>query len=357
MAGALQDGPEAFAPIVWRYKETVFGVVLARLGHFEDAEDITQKVLVEAWQRLEKLADPQRLGPWLRSIALHRAIDHLRRGEPATCPFDEETTAAPQLGPDDELERSELQQEVRTAIRRLAPTLRETVVLYYLSGYRQEEVARILEVPLGTVKYRLYTARLKLSEALLDTVGSILRDQAPKEDLGERVFQLLNLHGKGRPDWNAVETELRRIGGDGMEGFIRAFAQPHARTRSFALNMIEYGSPSPTEELIELLKKGLQDSNKKVRTWAAATLLDVDVAEQRKREEFVPLVVPLLDDPSRRVRRAVTTHWIMGDAIYEYPLEEVVVAMTGETDPRARENLEKIARVISERRLLASEKS
>ena len=351
MAGALRDGPQAFAPIVWRYKEIVFGVVLGRLGHFEDAQDITQGVFIEAWQRLEKLADPARLGPWLRSIALHRSIDHMRRRESHVRGLDDELLS-PEATQDERLEQAELQQQVRLAVESLSSTLRETVALYYLSGYKQSEVARILEVPVGTVKHRLHVARQKLSEALLEMVGEMLKDHTPNEDFAERVFELLNLHGKsGHPDWSGVDAELRKIGAAGTEGFIRAFAQPHARTRTFALHHLEHGSPDANEVLIELLKEGLRDSNKKVRRIAAGNLMRVDVPEQRKREEFVPLVSSLLTDPSVGVRRAVATHWIIGDLIYEYPLEKVVVAMAQENDPPTREKMEEVARTIAERRL------
>ena len=79
VAAALEGGPEAYGPIIERYKDTLFGVAMGRLGHFYDAEDITQSVLVEGWERLGDLRDPARLGPWLRSIAVHRCIDLVRR--------------------------------------------------------------------------------------------------------------------------------------------------------------------------------------------------------------------------------------------------------------------------------------
>ena len=61
VAAALEVGPEAYAPIIERYKDTLFGVAMGRLGHFYDAEDITQSVLVEGWERLGDLRDPARL--------------------------------------------------------------------------------------------------------------------------------------------------------------------------------------------------------------------------------------------------------------------------------------------------------
>ena len=79
VAAALQGGPEAYAPIVRRYQDTVFGVALGRLGHPHDAEDIAQSVLVEGWERLADLRNPERLGPWLRSIAVRHSCSRASR--------------------------------------------------------------------------------------------------------------------------------------------------------------------------------------------------------------------------------------------------------------------------------------
>ena len=76
---ALSGGPEMFSPIIRRYKDAVFAVALARLCNFHDAEDITQEVFIEAFDHLDRLDDPLKLGAWLRSITIHRCIDYLRR--------------------------------------------------------------------------------------------------------------------------------------------------------------------------------------------------------------------------------------------------------------------------------------
>ena len=79
VARALAGGPESFAPIIDRYKDAVFGVALAKVRNFHDAEDIAQTVFVEAFQKLRNLREAGRLGPWLRTIAINRSINHLTR--------------------------------------------------------------------------------------------------------------------------------------------------------------------------------------------------------------------------------------------------------------------------------------
>ena len=62
VTAALADGPEALGPITERYQEGVFGIALARLRNLHDAEDVAQGVFVEAFERLDRLKDPCRLG-------------------------------------------------------------------------------------------------------------------------------------------------------------------------------------------------------------------------------------------------------------------------------------------------------
>ena len=89
VAAALAGGPEAFAPIVERYQDAVFGVALARVGSFHDAQDVAQAVLVEAYERLSNLREPGKLGAWLRKMTIHRSQDLWRRRQREMANLDE----------------------------------------------------------------------------------------------------------------------------------------------------------------------------------------------------------------------------------------------------------------------------
>ena len=138
---ALDGSPEAFGRIIDRYRDAVFGVALARVRHFHDAEDIAQAVFIEAFEHLDRLKDPERLGAWLRSIAIHRSLNHLR-GRDRTVTI--EAVEDPPAGgptPHGEMERRELREQVMAAIGRLNRRQRETVTLFYINGYALQEVA------------------------------------------------------------------------------------------------------------------------------------------------------------------------------------------------------------------------
>ena len=197
---ALCGGPEDFTPIIARYKDAVFGIALARLRHFHDAEDITQQVFIEAYERLDNLKDPLRLGAWLRTIAIHRSINHLKR-ERRGADLESALPAHSVATPEDDLEGNELRKQVLAAIGRLSKTQRETVTLYYISGYTQQEVAAIQEVALGTIKYRLHEARGRLKKDMVEMVEEVLKEGAPREDLAERVFSLLCAYPEGGRMW------------------------------------------------------------------------------------------------------------------------------------------------------------
>ena len=360
VAAALQGGPEAYAPIVRRYQDTVFGVALGRLGQPHDAEDIAQSVFVEGWERLADLRDPARLGPWLRSIAVHRCIDLVRRNgrlaeqaaslsdhpdAPAAAGLGEPSDAGPEVA----LERAERRCRVLDAVARLSPTQRETVTLYYLNGYDVAEVARLLAVPAGTVKYRLHAAREKLSEELLPMVEDVLKDESPKDGFAERIFRLLNRYEGARG--YAHLDEIVRIAADGVEGFQRALRLPHTPTRRWAFTMLgatlrlaQKGRVPATDEVVHLVKQGLTDPSKKVRRRAASVAMGL-VSREELHDELAPLVTALLFDTSRTVRRYAAT------APVRYPLEALVAARARETDEEIRQRLEQRAEELAEERL------
>ncbi|MFC1716299.1 RNA polymerase sigma factor [Candidatus Poribacteria bacterium] len=225
VVAALSGDPERFSPIIERYQDAVFAVALARLRDFHDAEDIAQEVFIEAFEHLGKLNDPGRLGAWLRSITIHRCIDHLRRRR-EIIGVEEIAEQLEDTGtPHTEMEKRELSDQVMIAIGQLSKKQRETTTLFYIDGYSQAEVARIQEVPVGTVKRRLHDAREKLKEEMIGLVEDVLKSGAPREDFGKRVFEILSRYGHppvSSEDWEEIGSQLREIGTAGMDGFVKA---------------------------------------------------------------------------------------------------------------------------------------
>jgi len=326
-AVAMAGGPEAFAPVVERYQDAVFGIALTRLRNFHEAEDVAQEVFVTAFERLGGLKDPTRLGAWLRSVTIHHSIDRLRRRDQATPVEAGQVRVANVECPQVELERQELRDQVMAAIGRLSKTQRETTALFYINGYSIADVAAIQEVPAGTIKCRLHDARAKLKEDMIGMVEDVLKSEAPKDRFGRQVFAILNRHQKPRyvpwPQRVELAAEVERIGSLGIEGFVEALRSPHSPTRALAVSTLDScKAPETKERVIALLKGALKDQNKKVRRTAVKALMKVDVEQERRVKEVVPLAAELLTDRSNRVRRIAAS--VLHNYARRLPLEQVV---------------------------------
>ena len=358
VAAALSDGPAAFGPIIERYQDAVFAVALARLYDFHDAEDIAQEVFIEAFEHLGRLDNPGRLGAWLRSITIHRCIDHLRKRREVVGVEEIAEQMECSSNPHSEIEQQELRAQVMAAIGQLNRKQRETTTLFYINGYSQEEIAGIQEIPAGTVKRRLYDAREKLKAGMIGMVEDVLKSGAPKEDFGEQVFDILSRHGRPNvpwQEWGETISKLREIGTEGIDGFIKALASPYFQTRRFAVRMLP--ASGLTQEVIEeLLKKALNDTHKKVRKIAFMGLIDTIRDEESKRSDIIPCLLPLLTDPSWRIRSYIAwqLHYFEGAAregLAKYvPLDCVVSAFLGEKDLRVQRSLRELMHSILEAR-------
>ena len=349
VVAALSGGPEMFSPIVERYQDAVFAVALARLRNFDDAEDIAQEVFIEAFKHLDRLDNPSRLGAWLRSITIHRCIDHLRqRREIIDVAEIAEQAEATSSNPHTEIEQQELRAQVMAAIGRLSKKQRETTTLFYINGYSQEEIARIQEAPIGTVRRRLHDARKKLKEEMIGVVEDILKSGAPKEDFGERVFEILSRYRRPAvpwAEWKEVASKLREIGTAGMDGFVKALKSPYSPTRRFAVNMLPASGQS--DEVIEkLLKETLRDTNKKVRKMAFSGLTHAMRDDESKREDIISCLLPLLTDPSWHIRHRVAWYLYYEGCAKYVPLDCVVGAFLDEKDRRAQGSLRKLMRAV-----------
>lgn len=168
----LQGQTAAFEHLVRKYQDRLFNTVLYLAGHAEDARDIVQETLVQAFLKLDTFEQRSRFYTWLYRIAFNLAISHRRRQRP-TRSLDapqkdgrnpEPPTAAPT--PAEQVEARERCQQVRQAIAQLDQEHRAVLLLREIDGCDYETIAAILEVPLGTVRSRLHRARTQLRQIL-----------------------------------------------------------------------------------------------------------------------------------------------------------------------------------------------
>ena len=160
---------EAFAVLVRRYQDHAYGAAIGRLSDFELARDVVQEAFLCAYRDLRRLRNPARFGGWLRGIVRHRCLRRLRRRDAALgrLALDEGQTAEGEgcPSPEELVQRRDL---LARALFDLPRSERDVVTLFYLEERNYKEVAKILGIPMGTLKTHLNRARALLRDALAD---------------------------------------------------------------------------------------------------------------------------------------------------------------------------------------------
>ena len=163
---------EAFGDLVTLYERVAFRTALAALQAREDAEDAAQEGFVLAWQNLPGFRGDSTFRTWLLTIVWRKALDKRRQrrawqnripggfarpGSRESDPVESASGASPD--PERAAVARDLSQRVRTAIGALSPKLRDTLLLAANGEHSYQEIAGLLAVPVGTVKWRIAEAR------------------------------------------------------------------------------------------------------------------------------------------------------------------------------------------------------
>lgn len=155
---------ESFEKLVARYEKAIFNATYRILRDYEDAKDVTQNVFIKAFENLEHFDDNYRFFSWIYRIALNEAINlgkSRRRFEPADDARVDERNSPERL-----LRNTELDRAIQTALMSMTFEYRVVIVLRHFNDFNYREIGEILEIPVKTVKSRLFTARALLRESL-----------------------------------------------------------------------------------------------------------------------------------------------------------------------------------------------
>lgn len=169
-----------FAQLVRRYEQELFSYLRRYLGDAEMAEDAFQGAFLQVHLKSEQFEAGRRFRPWLYAIATNQAIDAQRRNKRhrmmsldrvnGTDSDDDvgrlvDLLVSDEPDPSKHASRAEDGQWIQEALDELSPQMRDVVHLVYYQGLKYREAAEALSIPVGTVKSRLHTAILKLSES------------------------------------------------------------------------------------------------------------------------------------------------------------------------------------------------
>ncbi|MDR7481369.1 MAG: sigma-70 family RNA polymerase sigma factor [Armatimonadota bacterium] len=166
-----------FETLVARYGAHVYAVAYRLAGNEADARDLAQEAFIRAWRALRTIQPGTALEGWFYRIVKNLYIDLVRRKprqrvQSLDAPLDtgEATVARERPDPAADVERAAadraIDRRIQAALLALPPDLRAVVVLSDVEGYGYEEIAAMLDIPIGTVKSRLHRARRALRDRL-----------------------------------------------------------------------------------------------------------------------------------------------------------------------------------------------
>ena len=161
---------DAFEPLVRRHEKTIFNLVYRMLGDAEEAAEVSQEVFLSAFRAAGQFRGDANFSTWLYRIAINHASTRrktLNSRQRKVVPIESaDSLHDPQPGPLEILEKQEIREKVQFALNQLEPDDAAVILLRDLQDVSYNEVAHVLEIPVGTVKSRLHRARQALKSRL-----------------------------------------------------------------------------------------------------------------------------------------------------------------------------------------------
>jgi RNA polymerase sigma-70 factor (ECF subfamily) len=173
---AIRGREDGFEELVRRYQRPITGYVYRMLNNYDVSLDVTQEVFIKVYNSLEKYSSEYKFSTWLYRIAHNAAIDYMRRNSVSQQSLEAENAdgtyqlqlESPQPTPEQERERSEWRTEIETVVKCLPVVYRELILLRHTQDLSYDEIAEVTNLPLGTVKNRLFRAREMMREMFVE---------------------------------------------------------------------------------------------------------------------------------------------------------------------------------------------
>jgi RNA polymerase sigma-70 factor (ECF subfamily) len=174
----------AFATLMGNYRDSIYFMLLKMTNNKDDAEDLTIEAFGKAFKKLEQYTPDYAFSTWLFKIAANNCIDFIRRKKKHLVSIDKEyqdesgtelaqRIPAEVLDPEEEMIKDQKIKIMREVVDKLKPHYRILIELRYFKEYSYEEIAAELNIPLGTVKAKLFRARDLLYNIVQRSEGQI----------------------------------------------------------------------------------------------------------------------------------------------------------------------------------------
>ena len=164
---AIGGREDSFEELVRRYQRPITAYVYRMLNNYDASLDVTQEVFIKVYNSLRRYSSEYKFSTWLYRIAHNAAIDYMRKNSVSQQSLESENAdgafqmqiESPRPNPEQERERSEWRREIESVVRCLPTAYRELILLRHAQDLSYDEIAEITNLPLGTVKNRLFRAR------------------------------------------------------------------------------------------------------------------------------------------------------------------------------------------------------
>jgi RNA polymerase sigma-70 factor (ECF subfamily) len=174
---ALTGSDSAFEQLVLRYQDRLVRSIFLLTGSMEESLDIAQQAFLLAWQKLSSFRGDSAFYSWLSQIARNLVFSESRRtrNRARSVSLDNlsdhhQALIEPETENTDHLDREEQIQAVRDALLQIPEIFRQPLILKELEGLNYEQIHEVLNIPIGTVRSRIFRARMELTERLKRTV-------------------------------------------------------------------------------------------------------------------------------------------------------------------------------------------
>jgi RNA polymerase sigma-70 factor, ECF subfamily len=176
LAKAITGREDSFEELVRRYQRPITNYVYRMVGSYDAALDVTQEVFIKVYNSMTRYSSEYKFSTWLYKISHNAAIDYLRRNSNYEQSLETENTdgtyqrqfESKRPSPETERQRSEWREEIETVVKRLPSGYRELILLRHTQDLSYDEIAEITNLPLGTVKNRLFRAREMMREMFIE---------------------------------------------------------------------------------------------------------------------------------------------------------------------------------------------
>lgn len=164
---ALQGNQKAFRSIVEGHHSVAYAVVRAILGDREDVEDVLQNVFVKVYRGLHRFRGDSKLSTWIYQIARNEALNAVGKNRRSLEPLDNLEISGPEnKSPEAEFVNRELRGHLEDALSQLDEAQRMTIELRYMAERSYNEIADIMNIPVGTVKTNIFRGKAQLKRIL-----------------------------------------------------------------------------------------------------------------------------------------------------------------------------------------------